>query len=164
MNDFVDEIVEGSLYQGAFPAMKHLDFVPDLHIHTAAKIPKTGPDALENIRLHLYDDPAWDWRKEPRQVKRILKAVQRALAVLRRGGRVLVTCQAGINRSGLVTATILIYGFGMTPREAVSLIREKRPSEPQAVSNRSFQSFLLALPAPKHQDRLRENWRLLAWK
>lgn len=54
---------------------------------------------------------------------------------LGRGGRVLVTCHAGRNRSGIVTALALIMLTGCTGREAVRLIKAHREN---ALSNPSF--------------------------
>jgi hypothetical protein len=58
------------------------------------------------------------------------------------GKRVLVRCQAGLNRSGLVTALVLIRE-GYEPAEAIALLREKRHKH--AICNRDFESFLLSL-------------------
>ena len=56
------------------------------------------------------------------------------------GKRVLVRCQAGINRSSLVAALVLIRE-GYSARKAIDLLRERRG---QAVlSNRNFQQWLL---------------------
>lgn len=55
-------------------------------------------------------------------------------------GRVLVHCQAGLNRSGLVTALSLIVS-GMTPGDAVALLREKRC--PLVLCNQAFLSWVL---------------------
>ncbi len=43
------------------------------------------------------------------------------------GAQVMIRCQAGMNRSGLVTALVLIQA-GLTPAQAVSLIRRQRGS------------------------------------
>jgi protein-tyrosine phosphatase len=56
------------------------------------------------------------------------------------GDRVLVRCQAGLNRSGLVLALILIKD-GLTPTEAIALIRENRGED--ALFNRDFYNWLL---------------------
>lgn len=57
-----------------------------------------------------------------------------------RGKRVLVRCQAGWNRSGLVTALVLIRA-GYDPAEAIELIREKRSAF--ALCNDHFASWLV---------------------
>ena len=56
------------------------------------------------------------------------------------GARVLVRCQAGVNRSGLVTALILMLA-GYEAREAISLIRAQR--SPMALCNEDFERWLL---------------------
>jgi hypothetical protein len=55
-------------------------------------------------------------------------------------GSVLVHCQAGLNRSNLVVARYLIKHKGMTPNEAISLLREKRHQE--VLCNSHFESWL----------------------
>ena len=59
----------------------------------------------------------------------------------RAAGPTLVHCQAGLNRSSLVIARALILS-GMTARDAIDLIREKR--SPVCLSNPSFEKWLLA--------------------
>lgn len=55
------------------------------------------------------------------------------------GKRVLIRCQAGWNRSGLVMAIVLIK-HGLKPKEAISLIRAKR--SPHALCNQDFADYL----------------------
>ena len=56
------------------------------------------------------------------------------------GRKVLIRCQAGWNRSGLVTALVLIRD-GNSPEEAIDLIRSRRCSH--ALSNSIFERWLL---------------------
>jgi protein-tyrosine phosphatase len=60
----------------------------------------------------------------------------------RRTGAVLVHCQAGLNRSSLVTARALMME-GMTADAAIMLIREKR--SPAALCNQAFEDYLRSL-------------------
>jgi hypothetical protein len=60
------------------------------------------------------------------------------------GAKTLVRCQLGANRSGLVSALVLCR-HGMSPQEAISLIREKRG--PIALSNPDFVRYLEGLTA-----------------
>lgn len=55
-------------------------------------------------------------------------------------GKVLVHCQAGLNRSGLVAALALIK-MGRSPRQAIDLLREKRG--PVVLCNRTFVRWLM---------------------
>ena len=56
------------------------------------------------------------------------------------GDRVLIRCQAGLNRSGLVTALILIRS-GITAEEVIKMIREKR--DEYALYNEEYVAFLM---------------------
>lgn len=60
------------------------------------------------------------------------------------GKRVLVRCQAGANRSGLVSALVLIRE-GMNAEQAIALIREKRFS--YALFNQNFVTYLMNIKA-----------------
>lgn len=62
-----------------------------------------------------------------------------AAAAVKDGRRVLIRCQAGYNRSGLVTALTLMR-LGHTADDAIALIREKR--SPHALFNEHFLTHL----------------------
>jgi protein-tyrosine phosphatase len=66
-------------------------------------------------------------------------ALARWVNVCRKTGEVLVHCQAGLNRSGMVVATALMLD-GMTADEAISHLREKRSHA--SLCNPSFEEFL----------------------
>ena len=55
------------------------------------------------------------------------------------GRRVLVRCWAGMNRSGLVVAEVLIQS-GYTATDAIAMIRKQR--SPAALNNESFVAYL----------------------
>ena len=86
------------------------------------------PDAkIEDIDLH-----------------RLREAVEFASTRLDKGDRVLVRCQAGLNRSGLVTALVLIKK-GMSPELAIETIRKQRGAD--ALFNQNFVNWLLTAGA-----------------
>ena len=58
------------------------------------------------------------------------------------GEQVLIRCQAGLNRSGLLTALVLI-NEGYSPADAIALIREKRSG--WALCNSDYVSYLNSL-------------------
>lgn len=66
--------------------------------------------------------------------------VREAHADWKSGKRVLIRCQAGLNRSGLVMALVLIRE-GYTPAEAIDLIRAGRGDS--ALCNPIFEQWLL---------------------
>lgn len=80
-------------------------------------------------------------------VDQALDAVdERATTVntLRAMGKTLVHCQAGLNRSGIITARALMLGpEKLTAREAIDLLREKRSE--LVLCNQQFEEWLLAL-------------------
>lgn len=61
---------------------------------------------------------------------------------LLQGRRTLVRCQAGLNRSGLVVARVLI-DQGAPPSETIHLIRRRR--SPYALCNTRFETYLRSL-------------------
>ena len=71
---------------------------------------------------------------------RLRQAVDFGYDRWKQGDRVLVRCQAGLNRSGLVTALILIKD-GLKPAEAIARIRDIRGED--ALFNRDFHNWLL---------------------
>jgi protein-tyrosine phosphatase len=136
----VDTIVRGKLYQGRYYATDYMRRRPDLHIHCAREIASSGPVAFEVVWLPLAD-AKWDWRHHPGEVRRLQDVADHAGRVIRSGGRVLTTCHMGINRSGLLSALILIRAWGLTPDQAIAHVRRGRGEK--ALSNRSFCDFLL---------------------
>lgn len=73
-------------------------------------------------------------------LNRLKQAVEWGYNQWMRGDRFLVRCQAGLNRSGLVTALILMQ-CGLSGEEAITLIREKRAA--YAICNDAYESWLL---------------------
>lgn len=55
-------------------------------------------------------------------------------------GPTLVHCQAGLNRSGLIAATALLYA-GWSPKDTIAVLREKR--SPAVLCNPYFEKWLL---------------------
>jgi len=89
---------------------------------------------VKEYRYCIYDSDVnhFDWAE-------LFATAKFAHTEWQSGKRVLIRCQAGLNRSGLVTALVLIRE-GFSPEEAISLIREKR--SPDALFNRQFVEFL----------------------
>lgn len=58
-------------------------------------------------------------------------------------GKTLIHCQAGLNRSNLVAAVVLREVYGMSSREAIDLLRERR--DQLVLCNETFENQLLAL-------------------
>ena len=99
-----------------------------------------GPDASVEHHSHRMPDAALEGRD--------LEAIDRLARVvadrLDEGKRVLVRCQAGLNRSSLVAALALVHR-GTPPQEAIDAIRAGR--SPNCLFNRSFAAHVLAAAA-----------------
>ena len=75
------------------------------------------------VQEYRYGVP--DARISDMDLSRLRQAVNWGYKQWKKGDRVLVRCQAGLNRSGLVTALILIKN-GMSPEDAIRTIRKNR--------------------------------------
>jgi hypothetical protein len=71
---------------------------------------------------------------------RLLRVSRWAFERWQSGEQVLIRCQAGLNRSGLVTALILLLN-GMSPEQAIAQIRHKR--SPVALFNKAYVDWIL---------------------
>ena len=143
---------------------------PELFSEIAPKLYQGGTDDLDVIHLPVTNNRkrtdmpfdsivtmyAWarpaDWQVQEFRygvpdasmdlidLKRLRDAVEFGYSRWQSGDRVLIRCQAGLNRSGLVMALILIKA-GATPEEAINQIRAHRG--PDALFNQNFADWLL---------------------
>jgi len=111
--------------------------ITNLHFDTVATL---YADALpvdwyvKEIRLGFYDHDKVDI--DANDLEQVVSAIYQDWQA---GKRVLIRCQAGCNRSGLITALVLIrHGFGA--EQAINLIRERR--SPNALCDRTFEQFI----------------------
>lgn len=95
-----------------------------------------APWGVEEIR---YGFP--DAELEPADLARIREIAAYAGARWQQGARVLVRCQAGVNRSGLVTGLILT-SVGWSAQEALDALLQAR--SPAVLANSHFRKALLA--------------------
>jgi len=87
-----------------------------------------------------------------RQIRTAANAAKECVRHYRKGERVLVTCAAGRNRSGLVTAMALHFISGCGGKSAVEIVRARRKAKSgPALSNPLFEKFLCAIP-PKQKS------------
>lgn len=90
------------------------------------------------FRVPLDDDP---YRQLPAEVAQIVMHTANAVGShLVSGKKTLVTCHMGLNRSGMVTALVLMQYFRMSAKDAIRLIRQKRDRD--ALMNPMFEQFL----------------------
>ena len=135
--DAFRSLIADNLWMGATPAHNGGEVPED--IHTIINLYPWEPYQLHDHQVFtqvmmLDSDELPDVR--------LLFMLARHVLHARDIGPVLVHCQVGMNRSGLVTA-LALREAGMTSKEAIALIREKR--DPLCLSNRTFEEWLLSL-------------------
>lgn len=127
--------VEGNLWQGG--------------CMNGVKLPSGFRYVISLYPWERYDLPEGCFRREVRMYDSLDQgfdqvvdlAVQAAEFV--RKAPTLVHCQAGLNRSGLLAATILVKHLGKTPAEAISLLRSQR--SPLVLCNEAFENWVRGL-------------------
>ena len=142
----------GNLFQGGSPLEgSHLCKAGfDVLVLAAEEIQPEGWrfPGVQVLRLPMRDEPKI---LTPRQVK-LLRAISREVAAyLERGQRVLVTCRAGLNRSGIIVASTLLRTTRMSPTQIIRLVRRKR--SPMALNNPAFVHAIVTEMRHDH-DRL----------
>jgi hypothetical protein len=97
---------------------------------------------VKEVRLGFWDSAMGDFNPET-ELEDIVKMAHKDW---KSGKRVLIRCQAGLNRSGIVMALVLIRE-GYSPEEAITVMREKRSEA--VLCNKHFVSYLLGLNEDK---------------
>jgi len=95
-----------------------------------------APWGVQETRFGFPDGPL-----QAHDIKRVVAIATDTHRHWQRGETVLIRCQAGVNRSGLLTALVLIIE-GFEPAQAIELIRAKR--SPFVLSNEHFEEWLLS--------------------
>ncbi len=142
----VYEILAGKLYQrGRFdkwPKERKLLELKELGITVVAnmiRIPDddiSGPDGVEYYMLPIADGKI----KDPDMLN---KLADRLFQRIMEGKKVLIHCNAGRNRSGLVSALVVRRYYYLSGHEALNYVRRVRP---QAIANPHFEAYLEGLP------------------
>lgn len=125
--EFGDEVHVGR----AFPKITRSDFDTVITLYASAQ---PVDWYVKEVRLGFFDHSEVDLDEHD-----LANAVRTAYRDWSRGKQVLIRCQAGWNRSGLITALVLLLE-GYTPEAAIDLIREKR--SPHALCNQHFVNWI----------------------
>lgn len=134
------------LWQGGKPKPGVYDF--DLIVLTDMEYqpPAEAFPGAQVMRVMLNDfRPA-----TPTEYAAAAKAAEVAAEWYRAGKRILITCGAGLNRSGLVTG-LTMRNLGFTADDAVALIRRARG--PNAIKNSNFVAFIRGYQPPPIKAR-----------
>jgi protein-tyrosine phosphatase len=138
-------MIAPNLFQGG------TDDLDVIHLAQTNNRPRTDLPFDAIVTMYAWARPA-DWNIQEFRygvpdasitdidLSRLRQAVEFGHERWKAGDRVLIRCQAGLNRSGLVLALILIKD-GKTAEEAIALIRENRGTD--ALFNENFHAWLL---------------------
>ena len=126
----------------------------DLDVDRQLKVPMITTKSFDTV-ITMYADAnpvdwfvkefrygVWDSDINKMNTEELFDIVRLAHADWKRGKRVLIRCQAGWNRSGLVMALVLIKE-GYKAQEAIDLIQSKRSGRP--LCNLRFVKWLKSL-------------------
>jgi len=110
----------------------------ELDMLGVADLPAAAQDAgLQWVHLPIVDvsipGPGFEqaWATEGAKLR----------SMLAEGQKILIHCRGGLGRSGMIAARLLIEG-GLTPAEAVTLVRRHRPG---AIETRDQEQYVLRL-------------------
>jgi protein-tyrosine phosphatase len=139
------EILPGKLYQrgefATFPFLVKEAALSSYGITMIANlVSKTDPD-LQNTEPYFYWNYPIPDNKLTEKIKENLLEYAKTFAKRIRDGKTaaLVHCHAGRNRSALFSALIVMFLTGMSGKESVKYVREKRPN---ALANEKFVEWL----------------------
>ena len=102
-----------------------------------------APWGVVELRYGFPDDDISD-----DQITPCLRLARYGWEQWRSGANVLIRCQQGVNRSGLVTVLVLMFD-GMSANDAISLVRSRRGGA--VLNNKAFEKWLRE-QAPKHLE------------
>lgn len=139
-------MIKVSLWQGAMPPegtyLSSLGF--DVVVFCAQEYqPKASRyPGMEVIHAPNDDDSSRSITQQ--ELSTATRAAKKVVRAINQGKKVLVTCLAGRNRSGLVVALALHQLTGMSGEDAVTYIKECRP---YALTNSNFVDILSQIKA-----------------
>ena len=143
----VFEILEGRLYQSGAPEdaaewasihSRGIDVVVDLFGTLDPGVP-TAPNSILYIFWPIEDADALP------AIGILTVLVDAVVRLIQLGHKVLVHCHRGKSRSGLLNALVTMRLLGISGREAVDLVRLRRPG---ALGKPVVTAYLAARPAP----------------
>ena len=138
----------GTLYQGSAPPtgprLAQSGF--DVLVLAAREVqpPAWQFPGVEVLRIPMDDVPLRLTRSQVADVKSMASMIA---SRLRKGQKVLVTCRAGLNRSGLLVGATLVRELQMRPTDAVRLVRDRRSF--LALNNPAFVHAIVVSMKPR---------------
>lgn len=139
-----NQLILNGLYQGSAPygdpEMLAHDHNFDVVVLCASENPNVGQHVDIEVIEALGDDTD-NWPMNQEHVEKWHEAARIIAQRVKDGARVLVTCVAGLNRSGFVCALVLHELYGWSGEKCVKYVQSKRPD---ALFRKSFKRHLEA--------------------
>lgn len=120
------------LHMGSMRATAHPERY-DLIVSAAEEWRPPRARGVTRMYIPLADVP-WDFYNHPDELQQLADTAMTIAESVRAERQVLVFCNMGMNRSGIVTALTLMH-LGYTPARAIKAIRKRHPC---TLSNESF--------------------------
>jgi hypothetical protein len=134
-------LIVKNLYMGAArafddPNLRHFD----IYVSAAAEWdpPRSMSGRYDSIHIPLKDVP-WNFRRRKGELRALVITAAQIADAVRRGRSVLVYCNMGMNRSGLITGLTLLQ-LGYPIDRVLRLIRKRHDC---TLSNSSFEDALI---------------------
>jgi hypothetical protein len=130
------DIVAPRLYQGSYPKQVYVPAMAGFNVVVlCAEELQDGefPGVAVAMKVPLHDGGV---PLRPDEWSRALVAGSQVAELVRRGARVLTTCAAGRNRSGLVNAVALYHLY--PDLSGAEIVRRIQVARPNALTNRYF--------------------------
>jgi protein-tyrosine phosphatase len=123
--------IRSGLYMGSKDGASEPGF--DLVVSAAEEWKAEPKRGIAVMYVPLRDIP-FDFERYPHEVMELVDVAGRIAEQVRAGRKVLIFCNMGMNRSGLMTALTLLH-LGLSPESAINAVRRRHPC---ALSNDSF--------------------------
>jgi hypothetical protein len=136
------EIVPG-IWQGKRPK-RYIGY--DLVVSCEEFLAKAPMEGYQGLLVHCPMRDEDDYHIDRKKIEAAAAAVER---VRKGGGKVLIHCTGGLNRSSVVTATVLINWLKMKPWDAIGRIRERHDS--LCLCNRQFERWVTGETLPTQE-------------
>ena len=118
----------------------------DVYVSAAYEIKPPPSLAFGATTLHVpLDDAPWDFAKNPQEAHALLQTADVIASWVREGKKVIIFCNMGMNRSGLLVALVLLR-LGYSASRAIKMIRRRSEC---TLSNQSFENFVKYVYAHK---------------
>lgn len=100
---------------------------------------KYSSPVLGAVEVRYFFEDDWNNGLPEREFSKVRELADQAFELWKKGSNVLIRCQGGKNRSGLVAALVLVSS-GRTPDEAIQQLRTKRSDD--MLFNRHFEELV----------------------